>query len=183
MGTESPQCISSLLEFGTACKESEKTNIRRDVKRDENTAFIRAKQATFDAEAEILRSLLETATTTGIQSAPLQSYYEELLAQQKALEEENYTLQQQIRAGRRRFLDMSPQEGVLGIPGLQTSDDRIMLVFWLFFGFAVIVGIALYITLYGEAIGLIATNQKVALGVVLFLLAYLIAYYFIYTFA
>lgn len=183
MPAESPQCISSLLEFGTACTEGEKTNMRRDALRNANTDAIAAAKGKFEAEAEILRSLLETATTTDVQAAPLQAYYDDMLAQQKALEEENYDLQQQIRAGRRRFLDMGPQEGVLGIAGLQTSDDRIMLVFWLFFGFALIVGIVLLIAVYGEAIGLTSMNQKVGLGVIVFLVAYLVAYFFIYTYA
>lgn len=181
--SESTQCISSLLEFGTACTEAEKTNMRRDALRKTNTEYINAARSKFDAEAVILRSLLETVRTTNNQSAPLQAYYDELQAQQKALEEENYNLQQQIRAGRRRFLDMEPQEGVLSILGLRTSDDRIMLVFWLFYGFSILVGIVLGITMYGESFGLLSMNQKVGLGVALFLGAYFIAFFFIYNYA
>lgn len=183
MSKESTQCISSLLEFGTACTESEKTNMRRDTTRKANQAAVDAAKAKFEAEAAILQSLLEAANTTDIQSAPLQAYYEDLLKQQRALEEENYTLQQQIRAGRRRFMDNEPQEGVLGIPGLQTTDDRIMLVFWVFFGFFLAVAIYMCLAIYGEAMGFTAINQKITAALVVFLIAYLIAYYFIYNFA
>lgn len=181
--SESTQCVASLLEFGTSCSAAERQQMMRDAERTKNQQHIDMQEAKFEAEATILESLLETARTADVQAGPLQAYYNDMEAQKKALQEENYALQQQIRAGRRRFLDSDPQEGVLGIRGLQTSDDQIMLTFWIAFTLAILVGIVLVILKYGEAMGLTTVNQKVGLGVVLFLLAYLITYYFIYNYA
>lgn len=68
----------------------------------------------------------------------------ELTAQKKALDTEKQNLEQSIRAHRRRFLDNDPQEGTPAILGLRTSDDKVLLFFWIALLIVVNLGIFAY---------------------------------------
>ncbi len=57
---------------------------------------------------------------------------QELASEKSVMDKENQSLEQSIRANRRRFLDNDPQEGTTSILGLKTSDDKVLLFFWLF---------------------------------------------------
>ena len=59
-------------------------------------------------------------------------YVNKLRQEYKTLEKETTELDQTERRYRRRFLDGEPQAGVpFHILGLQTSDDMVMLFFWI----------------------------------------------------
>jgi hypothetical protein len=105
-----------------------------DTKREATTANIleiETLQNKFDVEKLTFSSLLETLRLSQQIRSPADDYMTELESQKATLQEENYTLQQQIRAGRRRFMNNDPNGGVESIGALKTKDDRILLLFWI----------------------------------------------------
>lgn len=62
----------------------------------------------------------------------LSTQLQELAVEKEKMDKENKELEQSIRAHRRRFLDNDPQEGTSSILGFKTSDDKVLLFFWLF---------------------------------------------------
>jgi hypothetical protein len=96
---------------------------------------------------------------------------------------QRYTLQQSIRAGRRRFLDDDPQRKVANVLGLQTTDDKILLAYWICFLFGLTAVYTLVLVMYGDALNLQTGQQKVGVYFVLILLSAGISYYFIYKYA
>jgi hypothetical protein len=75
-------------------------------------------------------------------NSSLEKQVAELTAQKKALDTENQSMEQSIRAHRRRFLDNDPQEGTPSFLGFRTSDDKVLLFFWL--ALVVLVNLAIY---------------------------------------
>ncbi len=109
---------------------------------------------------------------------PFDTYYQDLLEEQRKLEKENYEIQQRIRAGRRRFIDAGPQDGLFSFLGIKTADDKALLGFWV----AYLVGISLA-TLAILQTSPLSVSQKstTLLGVIL--LGATIAYFIIRYFA
>jgi hypothetical protein len=107
-------------------------------------------------------------------SAPLAtSYMREVDANKANLEETNYEIQQSIRAGRRRFMDAGPQDGVSSFLGLQTKDDKILLFFWISYIIgitAITVGLLLF---YGRGM---TFQQKMGFGISFIIVSAIIAY-------
>ncbi len=87
----------------------------------------------FSAAVKLFNKTLEDThfmATYGSQG-PTSSYIAELTEKKEKYVKEIDSLERDIRANRRRFLDNNPQEGVSSILGLRTSDDKILLGFWL----------------------------------------------------
>lgn len=83
------------------------------------------------------------------------------------------------RRERRKFLDNSPQDGVPGILGLHTSDDKTLLFFYLFFGLS-ITGLTLFVIQnYGAKLGITGTKNTIYTILLLLFISYGIAYYLI----
>lgn len=140
------------------------------------------KQAIFDAEKQEFEGLLDMLRLSSRTQEPIGVYVQELKHEQKVLERENYRLQQQIRAGRRRFLDDDPQGGV-GVGAIRTSDDRVMLFFWIAYALFLITGLVILFGVYGGQMGLETKKQKLGFGATVFLLLYGIAYWAITRYA
>lgn len=73
----------------------------------------------------------------------LQSQLTSLQKQKKQTESELDNLKKDIRANQRRFLDNDPQQGTPSILGLRTSDDKVLLFFWI--AVLLFVNLALYV--------------------------------------
>lgn len=87
------------------------------------------------------------------------------------------------RRERRAFLDSDPQSGVGGAPGVRTSDDRVLLSFWITYGAAVIALVFFGLSIY-ERSGGGAMDGKTKTGAIALALlaAYAIAYPLISTY-
>lgn len=87
------------------------------------------------------------------------------------------------RRERRAFLDSAPQSGVGGVPGVRTSDDRVLLSFWITYGAAVIALVFFGLVFY-ERSGGVTLDLKIKAGAVALALivAYGIAYPLISTY-
>lgn len=140
-------------------------------------------QSSLEAQKAIFTNLLDATSISQNSQGPLDAYVDELEAEYKSLEDERYALQQSIRAGRRRFLDEDPQRKVANVLGLQTTDDKILLVYWICFLFGLSAIYSLVLVMYGDALNLQTGQQKVGVFFVLILLSAGISYYFIYKYA
>jgi hypothetical protein len=144
-------------DFASKCPQSKETLVVTT--RDKLSTQRDALKERFDAASTIAESYMSTLRTIKDARAPFDAYADDLSAQKKALEDENYELQQQIRAGRRRFLDDGPQEGVATILGFKTSDDKIMLGFWICYLF----GISALVMMFIRPIATLTMRQKIAI--------------------
>ena len=140
-------------------------------------------QTKLDAQKTIFLNLLDATNISQNATGPIDAYVQELDTQYDTLKEENYTLQQGIRAGRRRFLDDDPQRKVANVLGLQTKDDKILLAFWICFLLGLTAIYSVVLLMYGDALNLQTGQQKVGVFFVLILLSVGTAYYFIYKYA
>ena len=127
----------------------------------------------FEKQKAIFDSYLESVGVLQNAKGPIDTFMNDLSSQQSALESEQYALQQKLRAGRRRFMDAEPQTGT-SILGLQTSDDKILLVFWICFIVGIAVAAAVFLVTYGESLNLLTPQQKVTvfLAVMLFCMGF-----------
>ena len=103
----------------------------------------------------------------------LEKQVAELTAQKKALDSEKRNLEQSIRAHRRRFLDNDPQEGTPTILGLRTSDDKVLLFFWIALLIVVNMGVFAYFAILKQShIPIVYVGATV----VTFAIAYILLY-------
>lgn len=108
--------------------------------------------------------------------APIISVGTDVSEQAKKLKQENRRLTNSQRKERRNFMDSGPLKGVGGSPGVHTSDDYVMLVFWLAFSLAFGVGLTHFFTTVGASMN---RNEKISTGVGAALVAYGFVYYLI----
>ena len=168
--------LVSLAPSYAACYPQEAQDERKGALETRIADFKAQKQAIFDAEKEEFEGLLEMLRLSNRTQEPIEAYVKELKNEQLSLERENYRLQQQIRAGRRRFLDDDPQGGV-GVGAIRTSDDRVMLFFWIAYALFLVTGLVVLFGVYGGQFGLETKKQKLGFGATVFLLLYGIAYW------
>ncbi len=127
-----------------------------------------------------IRDIARAIEVTEKSAYPLERYRKNMEEKKKKYIKENTELEHTIRANRRRFLDSDPQVGTDTLFGFRTSDDKVMLGFWIIL--ILFVSIVTYTML--------TLNQKmhnykiylIANGVAIFA-AYLFIYYRSYHFA
>lgn len=104
---------------------------KRDAALAESRKYVAEKTAQYNAaynEYQKQRKYVDGLLTN---NAPLKEYHGSLTQSSSLLEAKNKKLEQMERRYRRNFLDNDPQSGVDGVPGIQTSDDKVMIVFWI----------------------------------------------------
>jgi hypothetical protein len=134
---------------------------RIDAATRDNQAFVDAqKSRRATTETNIDRSI-ELCDQIVSSAKPLLEYGEDLkthITESKELLTKNT---QTERKYRRQFLDGDPQEWT-GFPGLRTSDDRVMLAFWICYSFAIITVTLVVMHLSGIQ----GVKEKIMMGVV-----------------
>ncbi len=145
--------------------------------------------AEYTKQKTIFDSYLQSVGVLQNARGPFDTYMEDLNSQQAALTTELMDMEQRIRAGRRRFLDAEPQSGGtsffglgLGL-GLGTTDDKVLLVFWICFILGILSGALVFLVVYGDSLELLTFQQKATVLVGLLLFCMGVAFYFIRTYA
>lgn len=169
-------------DYATKCS-TQNLSDKTAAKENEFQTYIDQQQALLNGESTVFDSLFETLLLSNKTQAPVIKYQSELENQKKALETENYRLHQGIRAGRRRFMDADPQTGVANIGGLRTTDDKIVLTFWIGYAFFLLISLFIFLRIYGDTMGLDTGKKRLGFGTVVFGLLFGLAYYCIYRFA
>lgn len=140
-------------------------------------------QSSLDTEKAKFTAYLGTLDTLQHARGPFDTYMRELNAEEKALTAEHIKLQQQIRAGRRRFLDNEPQGGVTSVLGFQTADDKVLLTFWICFAVGVMAIEVILMKYFGDVLQLLSLQQKIAIFLGVLAVCMGVAQYFIRTYA
>jgi hypothetical protein len=158
------------------CYPEEATQRRLRSLREESVAYTNAKRAeqrdanaNLDTKLAAVDKLAKSATamkqTLAVKTAEL-----------AALTSKRENLEQYERRERRAFLDNSPQSGTGGAPGVRTTDDRVLLAFWITYGAAILTASIFALNLYGARIGATDTRSKAQLTALILLIAYAAAY-------
>ena len=158
-------------------------NERKAVLQADLAAYVAQQQKDFENEEVVYSELSDALGLSTMTKKPLQEYAAELTAERDALLKENYELHKGIRVGRRRFLDADPQSGVTSVLGLRTTDDKIMLTFWICYIVFIVVACFFYMNLYAASFGLETFQQKIGIAVIITAFMYGVAYFAVVRFA
>ena len=137
----------------------------------ENQAFVDAQQQRKNATVDTLRRTMDLCDQLVSSSKPLTDYDQDLQDHIKQSTEHLSRGVQTERKHRRQFLDGDPQ-GSTGIAGVRTSDDRVMLAFWITYSFAILAVAIVLMNLWG----LQDLKQKIAVGALTYALSIGTAY-------
>jgi hypothetical protein len=140
-----------------------------------NRAYIEQKRTELANALTDFHSQKEMANKLANATEPLQQYEETLTEDVERMDTKEKLLRNEERTLRRDFLDNSPQDGVSGFLGIRTSDDKIVLTFWICFGIALIAILKIVFQMFEAQIG--DTKQQLKIGAVVVLVSYGIAYY------
>jgi ABC-type transporter Mla subunit MlaD len=149
---------------------------------DENTKWVNQQRDQLVTASNEYNKQLKTLNQIVNANKPMNQYLGTLDNQLDGLGKKHVRFEQAERTQRRNFLDNNPQEGVGGVPGVRTRDDRILLSFWICYGLALVATAYVILTML-EVQYPTTTKQKViivggALGV-----GYGLAYYIITAYA
>lgn len=142
-----------------------------------NTDFVNQKRNELNQANADFTHQMTIANQVYTATEPLEEYLKTLKRDLEHLTNENISLERKERANRRRFLDNDPQQGVGGVPGIRTEDDRVLFAFWICY-FTAVIGVCIVLTHIFEAqIG--DWKRKTLLTSAVLMAAYGLAYYFI----
>jgi Fe2+ transport system protein B len=154
------------------CDSDERTQLTQK-KLEEAQTYIQSKQKTLDAEVKVLRNNIQLIDSILLTITPMSQYKTELDTQVAELKKDKLELERGERKERRRFLDGSPQEGVSSILGQKTSDDKVLIFFWI--TLLTIVCITTYIVFSMYELPHSIKNYGIIVGISV-LLAYILIY-------
>lgn len=147
------------------------------------TAAMATNQAYVDTQRSRFNELLKANTTASdiyhsVRDAvtPIVSVGSDIDKETKKVEAANRKYLHAQRKERRNFVDTDPLTGVGGSPGVRTSDDAVILAFWITFGAALIIAVVFLLNTYGAAMAL---KEKIMTGAGVVAVSYGIVYYLI----
>lgn len=156
------------------CDPTEANRRRTEAKIYEFNSYISEKEKTLNNLDTSIKTTLSTIGSVYTSTKPARSYIDKLSKESDSLEKAKKDFEQAERTQRRNFLDNGPQDGVSGILGVRTDDDKILLAFWIIYGIAMLVVTAVALAVYG---GELTTAQKIQIGFVVIAVSYGLAYY------
>lgn len=141
-----------------------------------NTAFVTEKRSKFNELLQANYSSRNIYNNVRDAVGPIVTVGSELSGEAERLQGENQKYVRSQRKERRRFLDSDPLAGVGGPPGIHTSDDKVLLAFWITLGLALVLTMIYLLNIYGGSMDM---KQKISIGASVVLLSYGIIYYLI----
>jgi hypothetical protein len=166
-----------------SCSPEEKRARMREALTTEFTEFRNKRTDEFNKELEMFEKYIQMAKNAQMAQKPLEDYSQELQTELQQERTELVKYERDVRAGRRRFLDNDPQEQVSNVLGIYTTDDKILLGFWIVYLLLIAVATFVLIAMYGEKMGLDSMGKKAGMYGFMIATCYGIAYFFIYKFA
>lgn len=139
-----------------------------------NNTFISEQRKRLDDENKDIQHNITINQNIIAAVGPIAELEKETTKQKEELQESNRKLVQGQRQQRRNFLDSSPQSGVGGAPGVRTTDDKVMLAFWITFTVGLITAYLAVLQLFEIQM---STQQKIVTGVGGMAVAFGITYY------
>jgi len=131
----------------------------------ENQTYVTQKRAELEKALGDFNTQKLIASKIANATEPLRQYEHALGSEVISMDAKKRKLESAERTSRRDFLDNDPQSGVDGFLGIRTSDDKILLIFWICYFIAIGLITAIILTLFETQIGL---KKKLSIvGVVL----------------
>ncbi len=149
----------------------------------EYNEFVSLRFAELTKESSEYRKNVQVLKNLELAKQPMAEYATELQMDVENANKELTQYERSIRAGRRRFLDNDPQEQVSSTFGIQTTDDKIMLAFWIAYLLLIVIVTFVFVTYYSETLGLDSIWKRIGFDFFLIATFYGIAYFFVYKFA
>lgn len=140
-----------------------------------NRAYVEQKRTELANAIADFNAQREMANKLSNATEPLKQYEETLAQDAERMGAKQKLLTEEERSLRRNFLDNSPQDGVSGILGIRTSDDKIVLIFWICFGLALAAILKIIFQMFEAQIG--DGKQQLKIGAIIIAVCYGIAYY------
>lgn len=156
------------------CNPEEANRRRTNEKLKMYEVYISEKKTQMNDLADGISNTISTIKSVHESSRPTRTYIKKLTNEAETLDRKKVEFEQQERTQRRAFLDNDPQSGVSGLLGVRTDDDKVLLAFWITYGLAVVLLTIVGLMVYGTQF---STVQKVQIGGITLLMAYIVAYY------
>jgi hypothetical protein len=156
------------------CDPNETNRRRTEAKLQEFRSYAAEKEKIINDLNTSMKSTLSTINSVYVSTKPTRSYIDKLTNESNTLSKSHVDFEQAERTQRRNFLDNEPQDGVSGLLGVRTDDDKILLAFWIVYGIAIVSATVVLLNVYGVDF---TTSQKIQLCIVVFLVCYGLAYY------
>ena len=135
--------------------------------------------------AEIVENLKIKYNSAEKLAQSAKEFYKTLYEKEKELASltgKRENLEQLERRERRAFLDNDPQGGTGGAPGVRTTDDRVLLAFWITYGSALLSATIFVLQTYGTQMGVTSPKAQAVAVILVGIIGYSIPYYFINVF-
>jgi hypothetical protein len=156
------------------CDPNEANRRRTEAKLQEFRSYVDEKEKIMNNLDSSIKSTLSTINSVYTSTKPTRSYINKLTNETNTLSKSQIDFEQTERTQRRNFLDNGPQDGVSGLLGVRTDDDKILLAFWIVYGIAIVSATFALLNVYGVDF---STSQKIQISLVVFVLCYGLAYY------
>ena len=156
------------------CDPNESNRRRTDAKLQEFRLYVAEKEKIINNLDTSMKSTLSTINSVHVSTKPTRSYIDKLTNESNTLSKSQVEFEQAERTQRRNFLDNEPQDGVSGLLGVRTDDDKILFAFWIVYGIAIVSAMVALLNVYGVDFTL---SQKIQIGLVVFFVCYGLAYY------
>lgn len=156
------------------CDPTEANRRQTAAKLQEYNSFISENQAKLNTLQTSIQTNLSTIKSVYNSIKPTRSYIQKLTSESESLSRKKLEFEQAERTQRRAFLDNGPQDGVSGLLGVRTNDDKVLLAFWITYGIALISILYAIFLNYGVTLTI---TQKVQIGGGVLVVAYGVAYY------
>jgi hypothetical protein len=156
------------------CNPAEADRRRTEAKLQEFRSYVAEKEKILGELDSSIKSTLSTINSVHTSTKPARSYIDKLTNESNTLSKSQLDFEQAERTQRRNFLDNGPQDGVSGLLGVRTDDDKILLAFWIVYGIAIVAATVALLNVYG---GELSAAQKIQIGLVVFFVCYGLAYY------
>jgi hypothetical protein len=170
------------LNLDTAAKQREVDNCdpaaakarQKKAAEDASRAWEKEKRVEYTQARDAFYKQIKTTNSLVAANAPLESYVKTLESQAHGLEKKQEKLEHEERKHRRTFLDSDPQSGVPGPTGLETTDDKIMIAFWITYSAALFMFVFLLARFYADRVG--GTRAQITTAASVTIAGILIAY-------
>lgn len=169
---------SSQTDYDTTCDPVGAFDRRSGSLRAAFTEYKAATNKAAESLEAVFNARLAAVDKLAAAHGELRDNLADLTTQYDAMDKKNRDLDQVARTQRRLFLDDDPQSGVGGVAGVRTRDDRILLAFWVNYVAALVAGAIFFCLKRGCSRMETALTTVVVVGV-----GYLIAYYFVASYA
>lgn len=104
----------------------------------ESESYIQTKRGELGVVLDEYNRQVKIANRISEAEEPVKRYVESLKKELAQLRHADQEYERAQRKHRRSFLDAGPSDGVGGVPGVRTYDDKVMIAFWVTYVFAIV---------------------------------------------